>query len=73
MRYADYRDAIRKGLRSNAAGLTWSQLRGRLQLPYDRPCPAWTRQLEADIGLVRTKGTSRALVWKLGRRNGVQS
>jgi hypothetical protein len=72
MRYADYRDAIRNALRSNAAGLTWSQLQERLRLPYDRPCPAWTRQLEDEIGLVRTKGTSRALVWRLGRRNGVQ-
>ena len=73
MRYADYRDAIREELHRNAAGLTWSQLQGRLRLPYDRPCPAWTRQLEADIGLVRAKGTSRALVWRLGRRDGGKS
>jgi hypothetical protein len=70
MRYTDYRDAIRKELRRNAAGLTWSQLQARLGLPYDRPCPIWTRQLEADIGLDRAKGTNRALVWRLRRRNG---
>jgi hypothetical protein len=71
MRYIDFRDSIRNELRRSAAGLTWSELQGRLGLPYDRPCPAWTKQLETDIGLVRTKGSGRALVWKLGRRTGV--
>jgi hypothetical protein len=68
MRYVEYRDSIRNELRRNGAGLTWAELQGRLGLPYDRPCPTWTKQLEADIGLVRAKGSGRALVWKLGRR-----
>lgn len=70
MKYIDYRDSIRKELRRNAGGLTWSQLQARLALPYERPCPAWTRQLENDIGLVRTAGPTRALVWNLGDRRG---
>jgi hypothetical protein len=41
--------------------------RGSDRLPYHRPCPAWTARLESDIGLVRGKGTGRALVWKLRR------
>lgn len=70
MKYVDYRDSIRDELRRNTAGMTWSELQGRLALPYDRPCPTWTRLLETDIGLVRTKGAGRALVWKLRRRGG---
>ena len=66
MRYLDYRDAIRQELQRNAAGLTWSELQMRLDLPYDRPCPSWTKQLEREIGLIRTKGPCRALIWKLG-------
>jgi hypothetical protein len=66
MRYAQYRDAIRKVLARNAAGLTWSQLQSRLLLPYDRPCPTWTKQLEQEIGLLRVKGKGRSLVWRIG-------
>ena len=67
MRYTDFRDSIRGELRRHAAGRTWARLRQRLDLPYDRPCPAWTQQLEREIGLRRVKGGngSRALVWKL--------
>jgi hypothetical protein len=65
MRYIDFRDSIQRKLQRKAAGMTWSQLRDELNLPYDRPCPAWTRQLEQEIGLTRTKGSDRALVWKV--------
>jgi hypothetical protein len=68
MRYVDFRDSIRAALRRNAAGLKWAQLQARLTLPYDRPCPAWTKQLEQDIGLTRSKGDGRALIWKVARR-----
>jgi hypothetical protein len=70
MRYIDFRDSIRAELRRHATGLTWAQLRQRLDLPYDRPCPAWTQQLEREIGLTRMKGGngSRALVWKMASR-----
>ena len=65
MRYTQYRDAIAGALRRRASGMTWDELRAHLVLPYDRPCPAWTKQLERDIGLTRVKGEGRALVWKL--------
>ena len=68
MRYVDYRDAIQAELRRNPAGLTWMQLQSRLGLPYDRPCPAWTRQLESDIGLRRTKGAGRSLIWHVSKK-----
>jgi len=66
MRYTDYRDRIQQELSHSASGLTWAELQAKLALPYDRPCPTWTKQLEQEIGLVRVKGAGRALVWKLG-------
>jgi hypothetical protein len=68
MRYTEFRDSIHKELRRNRSGLTWAQLQQRLELPYDRPCPTWTKQLETEIGLKRVKGNGRALTWKVGGR-----
>jgi hypothetical protein len=67
MLYTDFRKTIETELRRTAAGLTWSQMRSRLNLPYDRPCPTWTKQLESEIGLRRVKGEGRSLVWKIGK------
>jgi hypothetical protein len=69
MRYTDFKAAIHRHLRRHSAGLTWLELREALALPYERPCPEWTRRLEAEIGLTRRKGASRRLVWSL-RRSG---
>jgi hypothetical protein len=71
MRYTEYRDSIRRELARSAAGRTWAELQSKLELPYARPCPTWTKQLEQEIGLVRVKGSGRALVWKLRRGGGV--
>mgnify|MGYP001555096939 CR=1 FL=1 len=65
MRYVEYRDQIHGKLRRRKRGMTWAQLRDELDLPYDRPCPNWTKRLEAEIGLTRTKGEGRALVWRV--------
>lgn len=65
MRYVEFRDAIQKELRRRPEGLTWAELRDRLGLPYDRPCPTWTRQLEKEIGLARVPGRARSLVWRV--------
>jgi hypothetical protein len=64
--YTEFRDSIATALRTNRTGLTWPQLQSKLKLPYDRPCPAWTAQLEKEIGLSRVKGAGRALVWMIG-------
>jgi hypothetical protein len=69
MRYTEFRDLIREELDRSPEGRTWAELRDGLGLPYDRPCPTWTRKLEEQIGLTRTKGAGRALVWKLGGRH----
>ncbi len=67
MRYSEYRDAIAEALQDEPTGLTWVELKAKLALPYKRPCPTWTKQLEQDIGLERTKGGGRALYWQLRR------
>ena len=65
MRYSDFKKEIHQALKKCPAGLTWAQLQQRLDLPYDRPCPTWTKQLEREIGLRRSKGEGRALVWRV--------
>jgi len=65
MRYVEFRDAIAGELRRNPKGLTWAELKAQRALPYERPCPTWTRQLEKEIGLSRAKGSGRAYVWKI--------
>jgi hypothetical protein len=73
MRYVHFRDLIRDELKRHPAGLTWAQLRARLDLPYDRPCPTWTKQLEQEIRLSRARGAGRSMVWKLSRSGRVAS
>ena len=65
MRYVDFRDVIQETLRQNPAGLTWVELKKRLDLPYKRPCPEWVNRLEGEIGLTRTRGSGRAYVWRV--------
>src|SRR5438067_719834 len=55
MRYTEFRAAIQQHLRRNRKGATWVELRDTLGLPYDRPCPEWTRKLETEIGLSAAK------------------
>lgn len=73
MSYSEFKNAITKYLRKHRAGATWQELRDGLSLPYERPCPEWTRQLEQEIHLQRRKGTGRALVWSLPARQPSQS
>lgn len=65
MRYVEFKTEIQRHLQRSVDGATWVELRDILALPYDRPCPEWTRRLEEEIGLVRRKGAGRALVWGL--------
>ena len=65
MTYVAFKSAIAGELKKHRAGKTWKALRADLRLPYDRPCPEWTRKLVSEIGLVREKGEGRALVWRL--------
>ncbi len=65
MRYTEFRDSIRGELEWHSTGMTWAALQQRLDLPYARPCPEWTRRLEEEIGLQRTRARGRAMVWQL--------
>jgi hypothetical protein len=68
MTYIEFRNRIQSALRRRPAGYTWAELRDRLDLPYDRPCPSWMKELERDIGLMRKAGArGRAYVWVLAR------
>ncbi|QIF00322.1 hypothetical protein [Roseimicrobium sp. ORNL1] len=73
MSYAEFKSAIQHHLRKNRQGATWVELREALALPYDRACPEWTRRLEEEIGLVRRKGSGRALVWVLSSSSAAPS
>jgi len=66
MTYQQFRDLMQTKLRERRLGMTWRELRDDLELPYDRPCPEWTRRLESDIGLVRKRGSGNAFTWFCG-------
>ena len=60
MRYVDFRDSICRELRRNRKGLTWPELRDRLDLPYKSPCSEWVsrtthrRLIFSPTGLARS-------------------
>ena len=64
MTYDAFKLAIVTELKKRLSGRTWKELRSDLKLPYDRPCPEWTRRLEREIGLRREKGDGNALIWR---------
>jgi len=66
MRYIEFKQTIRSTLLRHPSGLTWPQLKQRLNLPYDRPCPTWLKSLDGEIGLTRSKNKGRAHIWNLG-------
>ena len=70
MYYTEFRDTIKDHLARHPAGRTWAQLRDELNLPYDRPCPEWTKRLEGEIALSRVEGDGRALVGKVAGQTG---
>jgi len=65
MRYEEFKEAIREELLRHPEGLSWAELKSRLQLPYSRPCPTWIGCMEAESGLTRRRGTGRSLIWLL--------
>ena len=65
MKYTEFRDAIKSALERNPEGKTWKELRASLSLPYSRPCPVWTKQLEKEISLKRDRRQGRELVWRI--------
>jgi len=72
MRYSAFRTGIAAELGAKPDGMTWSELRETLHLPYLRPCPEWVKMLERDIGLTRNEKRGNALIWKLRNTLGEQ-
>jgi hypothetical protein len=70
MRYVDFRNQIQRELQRNPGGLTWRELKERLDLPYKTPCQEWVARLEKEIKLSRKKGEGRAFIWKVPRVKG---
>jgi hypothetical protein len=65
MRYVEFRDRIGEELRRTPTGLTWAELKRRLKLPYNIPCPEWVKQMEHEIGLSRERISGRSFTWKV--------
>lgn len=65
MRYEDFKQTIVTELCAHPAGFTWAELRSRLALPYEQPCPTWVRRLETEIGLTRSRGENAAYIWRI--------
>ena len=68
MTYVLFKNLIQTDLRKCATGKTWKELKSDLTLPYNRPCPEWTKRLEREIGLTRQKGAARELIWSVKKK-----
>ena len=53
--YEDFKESIKNILERHPGGLTWSQIRDKLNLPQKAPNNKWVRKLEEDINLRRIK------------------
>ena len=55
MLYEEFKEQIEDELRRNPEGLTWYELKARLNLPQKAPCYTWICWMEAEIGMKRKK------------------
>ena len=62
--YEDFRDEVKVILETETLGLSWTQIKKRLQLSQRTPYHKWVKRMEKDIGLVREKKGSKT-VWRL--------
>lgn len=53
--YEDFKKSIKNILERHPAGLTWTQIRDKLNFPQKYPNNQWVRRLEQDIGLRRVR------------------
>lgn len=61
--YTEFRDKISKLLQYND-GMTWTEIRSKLDFPQVVPNNKWVHQMEQDIGLLRIRDP-RGLIWRL--------
>jgi hypothetical protein len=65
MSYEDFRDTIKKTLKTAGKSLTWTEVRTAAKLPQAFPNNKWVRRLEEDIGLKREKDKHGVIHWEL--------
>jgi bifunctional DNA-binding transcriptional regulator/antitoxin component of YhaV-PrlF toxin-antitoxin module len=63
MTYEEFRDKIRHLLQYND-GMTWTEIRDKLDFEQIVPNNKWVHQMEKDIGLMRLKDP-RGLIWRI--------
>jgi len=62
--YEKFKIQIEAVLKAEPKGLTWTEIKQRLNLPQRVPNNQWVRKMEKDIGLTRTK-EARGIVWRV--------
>jgi hypothetical protein len=62
--YEKFKIQIETILKTESAGLTWTEIKSRLNLPQKVPNNKWVHMMETDIGLTRVN-EKRGTVWKL--------
>lgn len=63
MPYEEFRNRIAATIRAAGRPLTWTEIRTEAKLPQTLPNNKWVRQMEADMGLIRTKDTHGIMHW----------
>jgi len=53
--YEEFKNSIKNILERHPSGLTWTQIRDKLNLPQKYPNNQWVKRLEKEIGLARIK------------------
>jgi hypothetical protein len=65
MTYEEFKQIIKEELQKASDGLTWTQIRKRRPEIYQKfPANQWVRQMEKDMGLIRSKKAGKTL-WRL--------
>jgi len=66
MSYLDFREKIATVLKTEPNGLSWTEIRQRLQLSQKVPNNLWVATMEREIGLLRKLDNKTAkVIWKL--------
>jgi len=64
--YRDFKEKVAALLSTEPEGLSWTEIRQKLQLPQKVPNNLWVRMMEKDIGLLRRLDNKTAkVIWKL--------
>ena len=64
MSYVEFRDKIKGVLQYNDDGMTWTEIRTKLDLEQIVPNNKWVKQMEKDIGLKRFREI-KGIIWRI--------